>query len=76
MNKWQTGIDCAIHKQNNTLFIEGFGVFGFKPLDNVIEELKRKYGISDEDVAKLEEAIQKYLDYLEEAWEQIEAGEI
>jgi len=51
-------------------------MFGFKPLDNVVEELRRKYGISAEDVAKLEEAIQKYLDYLEEAWEQIDVGEI
>ncbi len=51
-------------------------MFGFKPLDNTIEELKRKYNISSEDIAKLEEAIQKYLDYLEEAWEQVEAGEI
>ena len=62
--------------KTNEVIVEGFWMFGFKPLDNVVEELKRKYNISSEDIAKLEEAIQKYLDYLEEAWEQIDVGEI
>ena len=50
--------------------------FGFKPLDQLLEDLQRKYKISPEDTIALEMAIQKYLEYVEEAWEQIEAGEI
>jgi exonuclease V gamma subunit len=50
--------------------------FGFKPLDQLLDDLIRKYKISPEDIIALEMAIQKYLDYIEEAYEQIEAGEI
>jgi len=50
--------------------------FGFKPLDGLIDELKAKYCMKDDDVQRLIEAIQKYLAYVEEAWEQAEVGEI
>jgi len=50
--------------------------FGFKPLDGLIDELKAKYCMKDDDVQRLIEAIQKYLAYVEEAWEQAEIGEI
>jgi chromatin segregation and condensation protein Rec8/ScpA/Scc1 (kleisin family) len=50
--------------------------FGFKPLDQLLDDLIRKYKISPEDIIALEMAIQKYLEYIEEAWQQAEAGEI
>jgi len=52
------------------------GCFGFKPLDGLIDELKAKYCMKDDDVQRLIEVIQKYLAYVEEAWEQAEIGEI
>jgi len=54
----------------------GMESFGFKPLDGLIDELKAKYCMKDDDVQRLIEAIQKYLAYVEEAWEQAEIGEI
>jgi hypothetical protein len=36
--------------------------FGFKPLDQLMDDLIRKYGIEPEDVIALEMAIQKYFE--------------
>ena len=50
--------------------------FGFKPLDRVIEELQAKYGMVYDDVYRLVDAINRYVDYLNECDELLEAEEI
>jgi low affinity Fe/Cu permease len=41
--------------------------FGFKPLDQLMDDLIRKYRIEPEDVIALEMAIQKYFEEKKEA---------
>ena len=50
--------------------------FGFKPLDRVIEELQAKYGMPYDDVYRLVDAINRYVDYLNECDELLEVDEI
>lgn len=50
--------------------------FGFKPLDSLIAELKAKYCMEDDDLQRLIRAIQEYLEYVEDSWEEVEVGEI
>ena len=52
------------------------GHFGFKPLDEAIEELQAKYGLVYDDVYRLVDAINRYVDYLNECDELLEVGEI
>jgi len=52
------------------------GHFGYEPLDRVIDELQAKYRMVYDDVYKLVDAIYKYIDYLNECDELLEAGEI
>ena len=50
--------------------------FGFRPLDRVIEELQAKYGMPYDDVYRLVDAINRYVDFLNECDELLEADEI
>ena len=50
--------------------------FGFEPLDRIIEELQAKYGMLYYDVYRLVDAINRYIDYLNECDELLEVGEI
>jgi len=52
------------------------GHFGFEPLDRIIEELQAKYRIPYHDIYRLVAAINRYIDYLNEYDELLEAGEI
>jgi len=50
--------------------------FGFGLLDRVIEELQAKYGMPYDDVYRLVDAINRYIDFLNECDELLEADEI
>ncbi len=55
---------------------ERIGSIGWQPLDSIIEELRRKYSISSRDILRLKKTILKYVEYVQEGWEQVEVGEI